>query len=281
LRKLNPEALLVVGLDAADNSCDYARQRGETGIVKHILNLPFEGNIRIVLTARTGRLELLGDTDAFEYWPAPAFSNDETREHVQATFPDAGDEYLKLFQARTAGNPRVQAFALRIARTRGDPLVVWEILDGQPPRDPQEALDRLFWTIIEQAISRNGDEYRVAAMLHVVTLLPHPIPHEDLATAAGTSFHVVQDLLVDLETMITNETGGIVFGDEPSKTYIRSRFKNIEIDQQALIARLKHRSNESFYAYITVQRLLISAKQRRRVSCNRTRCISASCLGNE
>ena len=113
------DALLVVIVDAADNSVIAARSRAEKSFVHEFVrlgNLP--SNVRLVVTARTGRLPTEYLPDDFKPIEIKGFDRDETAAHVRCFWKDVPDFWIDDFQHLSGGNPRAAAICLRLRRNR-------------------------------------------------------------------------------------------------------------------------------------------------------------------
>ena len=108
-------ALLLVAIDAADNSVTAAESLvpRERSFVSDFLSLgDIPANVRLVVTARTGRLDQLGLPTHFKRCEITGFTEDETAEHVRSTWNNAPDLWIHEFHELSGENPRVQQYAL-------------------------------------------------------------------------------------------------------------------------------------------------------------------------
>ena len=136
----NPNALLVISLDAADNSITAANNHAppERSFIHDFVRLgDLPGNVRFILTCRTGRLETLNLPHEFTLVLIKGFSRDETAAHIRGIFPDAPDAWIDDFQALSGGNPRVQQYVLDLAGS--EPVKALEFL-----RPNGKVLDQIF-----------------------------------------------------------------------------------------------------------------------------------------
>ena len=120
LRRVHPTALLVIAVDAADNSIAAAQtvDRAETSFVTEIMSLrELPSNVRLVVSARTGRLDELKPPASFESVELLHFTATETAEHVKGYW-DAPASWLEDFHHLSGGVPRVQDYAFK--RSGGD-----------------------------------------------------------------------------------------------------------------------------------------------------------------
>lgn len=130
--------LLVLVIDAADNSVIAAMESGEPCFVYGMWELDIPENVRLVMTARSGgvragRLKAPSTVDEFEI---PSFNEESSTQHLRFFVSDATDDQAEKFHSRTLGNARLQFYLLEQVRA-GKSLA--EALKG-----PRQNLDDLF-----------------------------------------------------------------------------------------------------------------------------------------
>ena len=213
----DPAALLVVAVDAADNSVIAARTRTppETSFIHEFIGLgSLPANVRLLVTARTGRLPDLRLPRKWRSKELPVFSRDETATHVRVSWAEAPDAWIDDFHYLSRGNPRVQRYALGYAET--EMVRALEYL-----RPNGKGLDEVFRTQLEQALGKHGEGHGVRAFCAGLVCLPRPIPTADLATVTGLSEHEVFDLCADLAPGIRLDARSIGFADEDFEHFVR------------------------------------------------------------
>lgn len=219
LHERSPSSLIVMTIDAADNAIFAAEQRQPTepffihDFVK-LADLP--SNVRIILTARTGRRRDLQLPSNYKEFQIEAFGLVETTKFVSDTWPAAPQYWLVDFHYFSKGVPRVQAEALASA---GD--------------SPQEALGRLmpdgksledvFDERFQEAIKKGGAESTLGAFCAALIALPRPVPLDILARVLDETVPAVRDVCLDLAPSITCEDSLVAFADEDMEEFVRSR----------------------------------------------------------
>ncbi len=118
LEQVHPAALLVIAIDAADNSVTAAQSRTppERSFVHDLMS--FDGmptNTRILISARTGRLVELALPPTFQDTPLHGFDKTETGLNVARYWNGAPSEWVEDFHHLSGGVPRVQAYAFEAA----------------------------------------------------------------------------------------------------------------------------------------------------------------------
>jgi hypothetical protein len=215
----SPGALLVVAVDAADNSVTAARERPtpEPSFVHDFVRLgSLPENVRFVVTARTGRLDILGLPESYRRVPVPAFEPGETSEFVrQHRRMVPGQEWINEFHALSGGIPRVQAYAFE---------------DGGEDEDaplarlrPGKSLDAVFEERFREALAKNGSPGEVGAVCAGLIALARPVPLAALAAVLGTNKHHVRDVCRDLAPGVRLEGDAAALADEDFETFVRAR----------------------------------------------------------
>lgn len=219
LRESNPSSLIVIAIDAADNAVFAAEQRQprEPSFIHDFVKLAdLPSNVRIILTARTGRRLNLQLPSNYKEFQVEAFGLLETTKSVSDTWPTAPQSWLQDFHHFSKGVPRVQAAAFASA---GD--------------SPQEALGRLmpdgksledvFDERFQEAIKKGGAESTLGAFCAALIALPRPVPLDILACILDETVPAIRDVCLDLAPSITCEDGLVAFADEDLEEFVRSR----------------------------------------------------------
>lgn len=248
-------ALLVVAVDAADNSVAAAehRARGETPFVHDFVQLrALPSNVRLLVTARTGRLEQLRLPRWFEAIEIEPFSRAETAENVARVW-DASVPWLDDFHHLSGGVPRVQAYAFEV--------------DGRPPstaldrlRPSGKSLDAIFREQFGTALEKNGIEEQVASLCAGLVALPRPVPLSELAAVLALSKDLLTDICLDLAPGIRLQNGKAGFADEDFEAFVRAEgaVELPRVRQQAA-AWLLSRARSDVYAALNVAAALAAA----------------------
>ena len=215
----SPGALLVVAIDAADNSVVAARQRPtlEPSFVHDFVRLgSLPGNVRFVVSARTGRLDTLALPERYRRVLIPAFDRGETSEFVRQqrrTVP--GQEWIDEFHALSGGIPRVQAYAFEGGGDDEDaPLARLR---------PGKSLDAVFEECFREALAKNGNPGEVGAVCAGLIALARPVPLHALAAVLDLNEDHVRDVCRDLAPGVRLERDAASLADEDFETFVRAR----------------------------------------------------------
>jgi hypothetical protein len=217
LRVEAPDALLVIAVDAADNSITAARRMVpvERSFVEDVIafgDLP--ETVRLLLTARTGRLNELQLPHHFSPFPIGEFSRDETAQHVRSVWPSAPDPWIDDFHFHSHGNPRVQRYALQ--QNVGNPEAALALL-----LPGGRTLSDVFEIQLEEARKKAGRDEPLGGLAAALSVLPHPAPSREVAAISGLTEAEVADICVDLAPGIRVTGDGIGFADEDFEDFIR------------------------------------------------------------
>lgn len=204
----DPAALLVLVFDAVDNARKAAKHWTDVCFLDALQAASgWPGNVRVVVTCRTARLDEVGPAWRYDDFLIKHFDEAETRSFValrQPAWPVAVAD--RLFDL-TDGNPRRLAYAVDGLGQDGAGQAVERLL----PR--ATGLESLFQERIEEAGERLGDERLVWRVLGALVRLPRPVPGEILAAVTGLTAQDIQDIATDTGGL-THHAGGWSFTDE-------------------------------------------------------------------
>ena len=217
LAAASPEALLVIAIDAADNSVTAARERGspETSFVHDFVLLQeLPANVRFVVTARTGRLPDLRLPLHYERVPLGPFTPGETAENVRLRWV-AEEGWINEFHRLSAGNPRVQSYAFKVEAAASD--------DALERLRPGKSLKDVFEERFREALAKNGNLQQVASLCAGLVALARPVPLAALAAVLELPQAQVRDMCLDLAPGIRLEDETAGFADEDFEAFVRER----------------------------------------------------------
>ena len=251
----HPEALLVIAVDAADNSVVAARSRmpEEASFVHDFVRMTAQPeNVRFVVTTRTGRLETLRLPRSYPTKEVEPFSREETGKNVAVRWA-APDAWIDDFHHNSHGVPRVQAYAFE--------------MDGAHPatalnrlRPDGKLLDDIFRQQFQRALTKSGTPTEVARLCAALITLPRPVPLPDLAAILESTEAQLTDICADLAPGIRLQDGAVGFADEDFEEFIRAEGEDeIARIQQNAADRLLARADCDRYAAVHVAAALVAA----------------------
>jgi hypothetical protein len=217
LRKNNPEAWLILLIDAADNSVSAARFFNSENFVQELAQMGLPEGCKVVFSARTERVNtLLLPTNSMLLQLEP-FTMEETGEFLKDYYPVEDTNQTQDFHSLTYGIPRVMAYVLDM---EGDSLT--GKMDFLKPAG--KTLDKIFEQRILIAEKRSGGKETMTAMLTSLVALPRPVPEFILQKFSGLSQGILNDLRTDLWHGLVFNNGQYLFRDEDFETFIRTKY---------------------------------------------------------
>ncbi|MFE7509879.1 hypothetical protein ACFU8I_01370 [Streptomyces sp. NPDC057540] len=212
---LDPGAVLVVAVDAADNAMVAATERGDRGFLSGLVRLRLPERVVVVLTARTHRVAGLGADSATSVEIVP-FDGPTSEAHLRRHRLDATDADAEAFHLRTGGNPRAQFYALTQADAHGSDIPT---LLERCERTPEALFDDL----IESALQVSGADAGGQRWLALLLALARPVRTEILAEALDVDLTNVTAFAAGLVPGVKVADGAVQFRDEDFETYVRDR----------------------------------------------------------
>jgi len=256
LLESNPEALLVVAVDAADNAVAAAVRRRDHCFVNELASIEeLPRNVRFLISARTSRLPDLKLPPSFSCQTILPFSFDETLANVRAHFATLGAGWVKEFHDLTRGVPRVQAYAFELST---DPAgAIQFLLPGG------KGLGEIFEQAIETAWKKGGDSDSISVLCAALISLPRPVPLVELAHTIGTDLPRTTDLCEDLGRTIVMMDGCVSFSDEDFEDFVAKRgaAKQERVLQRIAEHLLENASRNAYAARHVVQSLIAANRE--------------------
>ena len=239
VRAQNPEALVVVVVDAADSSVVGAATWGEESFVRGLAEVP-EG-CRLVFAARSSRVDSLclpSDKVLCEIAP---FTPEETEANIRRRIADAQDQQIAEFHRLSNGTPRLQGYVLsQSGSSMAEALALL--------RPGGKTLDGLIDAQLTEAASRIGVKGFAERICPALLALPRPVPLEYVAFLANEDSRAVADFCADLRPGLTLEGGVVGFRDEDFENRLRERFSPTNADFESLADVLAGKSASDKYA---------------------------------
>ncbi|MFE3559490.1 hypothetical protein ACFXKW_32240 [Streptomyces sp. NPDC059193] len=210
---LEPGAVIVLAVDAADNAAVAAVERGDRGFLPGLVGLPLPERVSVVLTARSHRVPSLGADPAATVALAP-FDEETSTAHLRRHRPDASNADGAQFHDRTNGNPRAQFYVLAKAGAGG--LDMPALLEACA-KTPEPMFKGLIASALEVSSAREGGQRWLALML----ALARPVSVETLAAALDVDPSAVAAFAAGLAPGVKVTDGAIQFRDEDFETHVR------------------------------------------------------------
>ncbi|SDR72234.1 hypothetical protein SAMN04488543_0205 [Friedmanniella luteola] len=253
-----PDALLTIVIDAADNAAMIAEDLGDRSFVIGLLRESLPVNVRLVVTCRTERRHLLRLPANHLDLSLRGFELDETRAHLELTFPSVSTADAAEFHTRTSHNPRVQATVLDATTS------LQEALDwlAPTPVSASVALDAIIGRQV--AAVRDSHHISTAEVDEICTglaALRPMIPARVLGELAGVDESVVLSFVADLRGPLLIDGGTVQFRDEPTETWFRITYRPKGAQLDAFLDRLTPLANHDAYVATSLPALLFEARR--------------------
>lgn len=248
---------LVIIVDAADNAQLEADYRHEQAFPKLLLSAidedPIDG-VKLLLTARTHRKDkVIGRTMVKEVKLGP-FTDPEAREFLKDRKPGASGVEIATALARSGRNARVLDYLVQTWDTN-----ILGIISVAPITVPEIIAQRCTKIVSDLHVAGWPDS-EVTEFFVALSLLPPPIPLEELASALGWSAAQVNTAASDLAPMLEIASLGAIFRDEPTETYVRETYSERPEAQRAIADRLLSSQATSAYAAEALPHFLVVIK---------------------
>ncbi|WP_231420789.1 hypothetical protein [Sphingomonas sp. Leaf205] len=258
LAEQSPAAILCIVIDAADNAQIAADEVHEgSSFPRLLLREAWPSNVRIVLTARPHRVDLLDPPSTVSRLELESFSEAETGSHLRSCFPGASEQNVHEFHRQTSMNPRVQATALAQRVPIGEMLLG---LAGAP-----RTVEHLIGDLLENAIAKvvsdapKTEREQIDQVCTALATLRPFVPLDVVARVADVPIALVTSLANDLQRPLIVREGAIQFRDEPTETWFRRRFRPAGGQLDVFITRLLPAADTSAYVAAGLPQLLLEA----------------------
>jgi len=214
---------------------------------------PIDG-VKLMLTARTHRKDKVIDRATVKEVELGPFTDLEAREFLGHRKPSASGVEMATALARSGRNARVLDYLVRtwdtnvLGKMSAAPITVPEIIAQHCTK------------IISDLHVAGWPDSEVTEFFVALSLLPPPIPLEELANALGWSAAQVNTAASDLAPMLEITSHGAIFRDEPTETYVRETYSERPEAQKAIADRLLSSQATSAYAAEALPHFLVVIK---------------------
>lgn len=253
-------AILAIVIDAADNAQMAADELTEgPSFAQLLLRELFPENLRLVLTCRSHRIDLLTPPAGVTQIELKPFDEGETSAYLRSVYPKANDQDVREFHRLTSMNPRVQATAIASGGSLADVLRKL----GPEPLTVKDTIAMLLEAAIAKLRSEAPtiEQNRIDEIcLALATLRPF-VPLEIVAKTANVPAALVRSLANDLQRPLLIRDDAIQFRDEPTETWFRERFRPDSANLRTFVERLLPHAAESSYVSAGLPQLMLEAGQ--------------------
>ena len=222
LRAKNPEALLTVIVDAADNAIIAANEFGERAFITDLFRETWPTNARLVALSRPERadsLELPSDVASLNLI---GFRPQETLAHLRSRFAEATEEQATHLHQLSGQNPRVQAMAMELAGTADETIAALEVASTRHGEPLDALLAAQVDAILEQGQMPEG---ALRGLCQALATLHPAIPLFVLGELAGLAVDAIRSFAAALGRGLHIDDESLQFRDEPTETWFRTTYR--------------------------------------------------------
>ena len=260
LRAQNPDAKLVIFIDAADNAEMAAEEHNErASFAKDLIRQKLPEGVVMVYLCRSHRIEKLDPPVEYVNLLLKAFSEAETEKLIRQKFPDATQQDVQEFHRLSSQNPRVQSNALE----RGLSLYQTLSMLGPNPTTVEDAIKGIFEQSIKQLLDSvpKVEALQILALCESLAALRPFIPIEVLALVSGMDESAIKSFLVDLGRPLSITGDAVQFFDEPSETWFRETYKPTQEKLIIFINAIRPLAKKNSYVASALPQLMLEAGQ--------------------
>lgn len=255
-----PDAILIIIVDAADNAEMVARDNREVkAFAAALLRTTLPDKVRLVLTTRPERSQLLDPPHDVVSLTLPEFIMEETAQHLRLHHPEATDLQVDAFHRMSSANPRVQA---RLLERDTDLHTLLTRAQGPgTSKTVQDTIEGLLNRTFDEACDDAGAEEKEAMVriCQAFAVLRPFIPLNILANVAGAHPDLVRSVTTILGETLIIESGMVQIADEPTETWLRGRFRPDTMTVKEIVEALRPHAENDPYAAMTLPRLMLEA----------------------
>ena len=255
IKSANPNALLCIVIDAADNAEMAAQDRNESpSFAKDLIREEIPEGVRLVFTTRTHRKEYIAPPANTLIFELIGFEFLETKELLKFHYSEAADLDVLEFYRLTNHNPRIQATILEEKLSL--PSLFQKL--GPNPVQVEDLFEKKIDKIIADALQDKGHLLRICTCL--ASLRPM-IPIEIIEKVSGVNRSMIMSFISDMGRPLVVLDNTVQFYDEPAETWFREKYKPKHEDLLSFIETLKPLTSDSAYAASTIPQLMLESNQ--------------------
>ncbi|NYC94750.1 hypothetical protein [Clostridium acetobutylicum] len=257
IKAINKEAVILLVLDAVDNSYLASEVLGDTCFADKLLKITLPQNVSILVTSRTERLEKFELPYGTTMIKLEGFNKEEQRNYIDLFYENVSDYQCEEVRKLTNGNPRVQYYVFsKISGT------IEEALQYLNPNGKnlhgifEEAIKKIDTRITSEIIS-------FEELCRALVELPRPIPIDIITSSTDYDIEKLESACSEYLIGVYFGNGIITFRDEDFEDYLRTTIKNGE---SAIIKIAETLYNKRFDDYYSVKYLHIFLGKARKLN---------------
>ena len=256
----NPEALICIIIDAADNAQLAAEEAGDQrSFARDLLRETMPSGIRLVMLCRTHRRQCLDPPPHVIDIELKPFSQTETTRNLQRVFPEASIHDAIEFHRLSSCNPGVQGLALSQATSLREMLLQL----GPTPTAAEDIIQNLLDKAIDKLCdaANKTEKEQIHLICTGLAILRPFVPISVLASMSQVDESMVESFILDLGRPLRIVDKAVYFFDEPAETWFKDRFQPKTDDLEDFINRLAPLSSTNPYVASILPQLMLEAGQ--------------------
>ena len=260
LKQSNPEAQLLIIIDAADNAEMAAQEFGHSCFANEVMREEFPEDCRLILLCRPERTHLLKALEHIPRLSLLPFTKEETFKNLVEWYPAATENEAYEFHRLTSGNPRVQMNA--IAQSHSSVSQLLSYLGPTGTTVDKQIEQQLDWAVqkIKSNLTSNYQS-QINKICAGLASLPPNIPISVLAKASGVKVEHVKSFIADIGRSLWLLDSSVQFRDEPTETWFRKTYLSDKEDFGLYIKNLEPLASHSTYVAEVLPQLYLQAGQ--------------------
>lgn len=254
LEKRKSNSLLVLIIDAADNSIIAAESKQTKSFIHDLVIEQFPDNFRLIVTSRSHRIPSLNLPENSINIEIKPFDYDETKSYLTSVYADSTHKEILDFHDLTNGIPRVQTYALKLRSEGIDQVINYLKPNGKKVED-------IIQERIVESATRMGNEGQDILNRFFTTLisLPRPVPISYVGMLSEIDEELLHDILIDIWHGLVLDEDQISFRDEDFEEFIRRKYSPNDDLYRRIADQFIANANSDEYASLNLGIALLNA----------------------
>ena len=250
----SPDALVLIIIDAADNSVRASLEHHDSTFVHGLVQEPPPDGCRMVAISRTEHLNELNLPETFCEIKLKPFSLTESTKHLRQKFQDADDTAVLRFHQLTTGNPRVQSYEMARANNLSEIMINL----GPNGRKVDDVIAEQVYKALDHIRRHSINQTDIDRLCLALAVLPPMVPIRLLSKVADIQEEAIRSFVADMGHPFLIRDDSVQFRDEPVETWFRKKFIE-NADFGGLANKLSPFAGTDPYVAITLPRVLFYA----------------------
>jgi len=242
VKEFNQEAIILIILDAVDNSYSASEVLGDKCFVDKLLRITLPENVSILITSRTERLENF----QLPYGTTPielkGFNEGEQRNYIDMFYENVTDFQCDEVRRLTNGNPRVQYYVFSKVSDNIEEALTYLNPNGISLKGIfEEAIKKVDKRIPSEVVS-------FEELCRALVELPRPIPVDIITSSTDYDTEKLASACSEYLIGVYFGNGVITFRDEDFEDYLSTTAKSNESVIMKISETLYNRRFDNYYS---------------------------------